>query len=277
MKLYKFLVFCLCVNFFTCNIEPVGEVEIFQEEEEEEEITSDDLLIEKIIFNKGTSDEYSESFSYDGNKLTRINHGGGFINVYSYDDNDNLVKDEYFESGILAAFVALKYDSDKKLTEYTETFFEVSGLDDRQYRHVYTYNDDGTITSKVFLNEDDAGFELDYTETITKANGNILKISDDEGYSINSKYDDKNGIYKNIHAIEVLNILSENEFGALLYGNTNNILTYVETDTNPDASELYNDKYEYTYNDNNYPLSSIYTSDLGTEDEDVETIDYIYK
>lgn len=265
MKLKHILLFTSCITLFACSTESSTT----------EEETNDPTLLKKIVFNIGTADEFTDTFNYNGNKLTSVDYEDNSKNVYTYDDNDFLIKDEYFEEGTLVASVALEYNSDDQIASYTETFSESSGLDDRQYRKVFTYNNDGTLTNEVYVNYSNTGFELSWTETIILEGNNIAEISDDEGYNISYTYDDKNGAYKNIHAIEILNILSENEFGALIYGNTNNIASYVESDTS--SSFYYNDTYEYTYNDENYPKTCIYTSQYDNQEEDVETIEYFYE
>lgn len=267
MKFKQLLLIAMSIIAFSCSTESV---------DNQEEETTDSTLLKKIVYNKGTSDEYTEVFNYiDGNKLKSVDAGDGYKNVYTYDENNNLVKDEFFESGKLIASVVLEYNSDKKIAKYTETFFEGSGLDDRQYEKVFTYNNNDTITNEVYVNYSNSGFELGWTETITLDGKNIAEILHDNGYKITYKYDGKNNAFKNIHSIEVLNILSENEFGSIIYGNTSNILTYVESDTS--ISDNYNDKYEYTYNENNYPITCTYTSIYGNGSEDIETIEYFYE
>ncbi|MFH4965267.1 hypothetical protein V8G69_09720 [Gaetbulibacter sp. M235] len=270
MKLNQFLLFTLCLTFFACSTEST--------DTPEEENPADNTLLKKIIYNKGTVDEYSETYNYNGNKLISVVGTDGseeWKNVYTYDDNDNLIKDDYFDADGHIASVVLEYNSENKIATYTETFLESSGLGDRKYKSVFTYNNDGTLTNKVYVSYSNSDFELGWTETITLNGKNIAEIADDEGYKISYGYDDKNGMFKNIHAIEVLNILSENEFGAYIYGNTNNIVSYVESDTS--ISGNYNDKYEYTYNEKNYPKTCIYTSQYGNGYEDIETIEFFYE
>ncbi len=268
MKLKQILLFTLCITFFGCSSESSND-------KDDEETIDDTTLLKRIIYNKSTTDEYIETFNYDGNKLTSIDYGDGSRHVYSYDQDNNLIKYEYFNEGVLNASVDLTYNSDSKIATYTETFFEDSGLDDRQYRHTFSHNNDGTITSTNEVNYDNNGFEFDRTETFVLNGKNIVEISDNEGYNITYTYDNKNGAYKNIHAIEILNILSENEFGAVIFGNTNNITAYVETEETPGDNN--NETFEYTYNEKDYPLTCVYTSLNGDEIEDIETIDFEYE
>ncbi len=269
MNLKHLLLLIFCVGLFNCETESTDPLE--------PEMETDNTLIKRIVFNEGTSDEYTEVYSYtDGNKLMSVDDGFGFKNEFTY-DGDFLVKDNAFINGELAASVDIVYNSDEKIASYTETFFEPSGLDDRKFRNDFTYNNDGTLTNKHYVNFSNSGFELDYTETIIlDGNGkNIIEISDNDDYKVSYTYDDKNNAFKNIHAIEVLNILGENEFGAIIYGNTNNIISLVENGT--PGSGLYNDKYEYTYNENNYPKTCIYKSSYDGVPEDIETLTFYYE
>ena len=264
MKLKQLLLFVLCLGAFACSTESTNT---------QEEPTNDNTLVKKIVFDAGTADEYPVNYNYDGNKLTSVDYGGGYKNVYTYDANDNLIKDEYFEANELSASIALEYSTDNKINKFTETFLEPSGLNDRQYEYIFNYNNDGTITMEVYVNYNNTSFELDETETITFEGMNLKEISYDDGFTITYAYDDKNNAFKNIHAIEVLNILSENEFGAFIPGTTNNITSYVESGA---FAGNENDTYEYTYNDQNYPITGTITFQYGSYSE-VSTIDFYYE
>tara|TARA_R110002049_G_scaffold1498_1_gene11613 strand:- start:39725 stop:40480 length:756 start_codon:yes stop_codon:yes gene_type:complete len=245
----------------------------FSTESTDPDDDTDNTLVKKIVYDKGTDSEYTETFNYDGNKLISVDNGDGWKNVYTY-ENDNLVKDECFVDDVLQASVTLDYNLDEKIATYTETFTEDSGLGDRKIKHVFTYNNEGTITDEVYISYLNTDFELDRTKIITLNGKNISKIADGT-YSTTYTYDDKNGAFKNIHAVEVLNILSENEFGSLIYGNTNNMTSFIENDTN--TSDNYNNTYEYTYNDKNYPKIGVYKSVYGGIEDDIENVEFFYE
>ncbi|WP_396600949.1 hypothetical protein [Algibacter sp. R77976] len=283
MTLNRSLLFILCICVFSCNIEPYEEdvtseeIEEVDETEEEEEETTDYVLLKQLVYNKGTVDEYTETFNYDGNKLTSVDYGDGYKNVYTYDSNDKLIKDEWFADNELEASVDLEYNSDGEIASYIENFYKSSGLDERQYKNIFIHNSDGTITKEVYLSIDGSDFEIRWTETITFEGLNILEIANDDDFKQSYTYDDKNNAFKNIHAIEILNFLTENEFGTIIYGNTNNIISRVDSDTSTTDSFLDNYRYEYTYNENNYPISCTYTSEYSDGNIDVETIEYFYE
>ena len=279
MKLNYLLLITLCVTLIACNTETIDavdeEIEEIEEVEETEE-TTDNNLIKRIVYNKDTAEEYTDTFNYDGNKLTSVDYGDGYKNVFVYDEKNNIVKDEYYSENVLAAYTVLEYDTENKLTKFTETFLEPSGLDDRQYENVFTYNNDGTITKEVYVDYSNSGFELSWTETIIFNNKNITNVKDnDDSTEYIYTYDDKKGMFENIYAIEILNQLSENEFGPYIYGNTNNITSNIEKYENHESGDLT----EYTYGDDGYPETALYKSIYdGVIDEDqTETIDFFYE
>jgi len=87
MSLKQFFIFGIIIFIFSCNTEPT---------DAPYEETNDSTLLKRIIYNKDTADEYSETFNYNGNKLISVDYGDGSKNVYTY-ENDNLIKDEYFQ------------------------------------------------------------------------------------------------------------------------------------------------------------------------------------
>ncbi|WP_298237996.1 hypothetical protein [uncultured Algibacter sp.] len=237
----------------------------------------DDVLVKQIVYAKGTSDEYINTFNYDSNKLTSVDYGDGYKNVYTYDGNNNLIKDDYYEENILTASIVLEYNSQNVLTKSTEIFYPNSGLDDRQYENIFTYNPEGTITKVVYIDyfDSNAGFELAWTETISYSSNNIIEIAHDDGFTETYTYDNENNAFQNIHTVEILNLLSENEFGSLIFGNTNNVISFTEDDNS--AGDNYNDTYEYTYNNQGFPITGTYTSKYGNQVVDIETLEFIYQ
>ena len=236
---------------------------------------NDGVLIKKIIYNKGTSDEYTETYNYNGNKLISVDESDGYKTVYSY-ENDLLVKEENFFGGILGEYTTIEYNSEKKVIKLTEFWLEASGINGRTYEHRITYNDNNTFTDILYGKDLDTDFILWSTSLFSHEGKNITKIADDDGYELIFTYDDKNGIFKNIHQVEVLNLLSNNEFGSLIYSNTNNVTSFIEKDDG--RIEHYSkENYIYTYNDNGYPKNAILKSESDGETEEDETIEYLYE
>lgn len=266
MSLKQFFIFGIIIFIFSCNTEPT---------DAPYEETNDSTLLKRIIYDKDTADEYSETFNYNGNKLISVDYGDGSKNVYTY-ENDNLIKDEYFSEGILMHYASLEYDSNGKLITFTENWLENAGWDNRIAKHELSINSDNTITDEVYQSFNGAELEFYQTRLIKFDDyTNIKEYGNNEYYS-SYTYDNKNGMFKNVHAIEVLNLLSEIEFGASIYGNKNNVTSFKEN--GDDIVNEYYDTYEYTYNENNYPISSTCISQrIDGSDQDIETIEYFYE
>ncbi len=267
MTLKKTLLFVLCATFFACNTESV---------DNPEEETTDSTLLKKIIFNKGTADEYTETYSYiDGNRLVSIDAGDDYKSVYTYED-DKLIREATYFDGKLAAYVTLEYNSDGALSKFIEYWLETTGLSERAYKQIFTNNADNTITREVYLGDHNSQTDLNYTEVISFNGKNISRLKDtDDTTEYIYAYDDKNGMFKNVYAIEILNLLSENEFGPYIYGNTNNIISNIESYNNQNSEEIT----EYTYNDNDYPKTAVLKFKYNgiIDESQTETAEYFYE
>ncbi len=266
MKLQKILLSILVVTILSCSTE--------SNDSSENPDSTDNTLIKKIIYNAGTDDEYSETYSYDGNKLISVDEGDGDKTIYTY-ENDLLIKEEHFLGGEVAAYTDIEYNSEEKVIKLTEFWLEGSGINGRIYEHKITYNNE-TITDVLHVKDSDTEFELWDTTTFYHENENISRIADDNGYELIFTYDDKNGIFKNIHQIEVLNLLSNSEFGAGIYSNTTNLTSFTEKDSNyPNGGGT--ETYIYTYNNMGYPETAIikFEANDGGSEED-ETVNYVY-
>lgn len=267
MKFKQLLLIAMSVIAFSCSTESV---------DNQEEETTDSTLLKKIVYNKGTSDEYTEIYNYiDGNKLASIDAGDDYKSVYTYED-DKLVREDTYFDGELSAYVTIEYNSEDKLAKLIEYWFESSGLSKRAYKQIFTYNNDNTITREVFRGDHSSQTEISYTETISFSGKNISRLKHhDDSIEYIRTYDNKNGMFKNVYAIDILNILSENEFGPYIFGNTNNITSDIESYNNNENEEIT----EYTYNDNGYPKTAIIKYNYyGTIDESLtDTVDYFYE
>ncbi|CAH8286351.1 hypothetical protein EV196_106265 [Mariniflexile fucanivorans] len=265
MKL-QLLLFTLCITIFSCSTESL---------DNSEKETTDSTLLKKVIYDKDTEDEYIVTYSYDENKLTKLEGEDGYKNVYTY-EGDLLVKEESFLDGELGAYVTLEYNSVGVLVQYKEYWLDSSGLPESTYKHVLTYNSDKTITNDVYTGDHNSQTELYFTELISFDGKNISKLKDNDNVTeYLYSYDDKNGMFKNVHAIEVLNLLSQNEFGPYIMGNTNNITI---------DKEIYDQQSnhttsEYIYNENDYPVSAInkYYNNGVLDEQQTETINFYYE
>ncbi|TYA78770.1 hypothetical protein [Seonamhaeicola marinus] len=270
MKLQQILLSAIAILFLSCSTES-------SDSKEESDDKDDKTLVTKIIYNKGTDEEFTETYNYDGNVLLNIDEGDGFKTVYTY-ENTLLVREDHFFGGGLAAYTTLEYNSENKVIKLTEIWLEDSGIDGLSYKHNITYNNsNNTFTDELLRKgpEDGSVFEPAGTSIFSHIGNNISSIKEDDGYEYLFTYDDKNGIFKNVHQVEVLNLLSNNEFGALIHSNSYNLTSYIEKysdETDYDAKEIY----IYTYNDKNYPQTAILKSEIDGEIEEDETIEFVY-
>ncbi len=262
MNLKHILLFGIFIAFFSCSTDSNDSPEIE---------TDDSTLLKKTIETDSEGEVYTTNYTYDGNKLISVISDGGYKNIYTY-ENNNLVREDQYIDGDLVAYVILEYNTEGKVSIFTESFLEASGLSPRKYKHIFTYNNDGTITTEVYGSYSGSEFELDWTEIITLDGKNIIKVNSSDD-TISYTYDNKNGAFKNIHAIEVLNFLTENEFGQLIYGNTNNA-TSIKYEY---SSVVSTETYEFSYDDNNYPKKSIYKDFYDGSLQYESTIEYFYE
>ncbi|WP_055446200.1 hypothetical protein [Lacinutrix mariniflava] len=225
--------------------------------------TSDLVLPKKSIQTYADGSTIIGDYTFNGNKLTKIEYTINFVGEpteteveeFTY-NGDLLAQIDIVENS--AGFtetdsMVLEYNSDNELITVTTT------LDDTNIQiDNYVHNPDGTITH----NED--GGQV-YIYTIE--NGNIILENNTNGNNdYTYTYDDKNGISKNIHKREVFAVLGYTAFN-------NNYLSYINTggSTVPD-----NENNTYTYNSDNYPITSNTVYNQGSADEETHTTEYTY-
>lgn len=174
--------------------------------------------------------------------------------------------------------------------EYTFTYngnqlVEVVSIDE-VYKTTYTFTQSGTKLTLNMKGEFNGQTQTD-TEELTldskgnllndgyftytyDANGNITKMLSDDSEKIIFKYDDKNGIYKNVK-------LPQWVFAYIISEQTNIINNVV--DINYEDSDFPEDNFNatatYSYNADNYPVKMVAKSTL--EDDFTQTIEYTKK
>ncbi len=262
MKLKQFLLIALSITFFTCNTESV---------DNPDEETTDSTLIKKIVYDKGTSDEYTATFNYDGNKLISVDAGDGYITKYIY-ENDKLVRINDLESNDLHAYVTIQYNIDEKIGSYI-IFFEKDN--DHAEKHIFTYNSDNTMTESVYYGTYAVQETFSYSSIITFEGKNIMNEKwDDDDIEYIYTYDDKKGALRNIQHIDIINLISVDFGGLAEYGSVNNVTSLKEIQ---DGTVNYFDEYEYIYDNNGYPKTSIYKTESRWGPEEDTTMDYFYE
>ncbi|WP_298553404.1 hypothetical protein [uncultured Algibacter sp.] len=260
MKFNKFLLFILCATFFACSTESSND-------KDDDEETTDNTLLKKIVYNKGTIDEYSETFSYDGNKLVSVDYGGGSFTDYLY-ENGNLVRVNSTIDGVVDAYTIITYNEDDKIGSYI-----LHIIDNNTFRYEFTHNSNNTIKLDAYIGDLNSQTTLSRTNLISYDGKNIISQvnDDDDDYELIFEYDNKNGVFKNVEQMEVINLVSI-DFGGL-EGFTENI----KERTDNDFVDIYKETYDYTYNENGYPITAIYKDFYDGELEEETLIEYIYE
>tara|TARA_R110002050_G_scaffold97971_2_gene203620 strand:+ start:5901 stop:6704 length:804 start_codon:yes stop_codon:yes gene_type:complete len=267
MKFKQILLFTLCITFFACSTEST-------ENPDEKEETEDSTLLKKTI--ETDSDGITETtiYTYDGNKLISVDYGDGWKNVYTY-ENEKLVREDQYADNESVAYLTLEYNTNGKLSSIKEFFLEPSNLNGA-HKYILKHNNDNSINIEIYSGDFNSQTNLFTTYTFSYNGKNIFKIEDDDISSpeyYNAIYDSKNGMFKNVNAIDVLNIITElSEFSAPLYGSTNNPTS---------IAGIYHqeslDTFEYTYNDNNYPKTATYQDSYQGSINYTATIEYFYE
>ncbi len=241
MKLKQILLFTLCITFFACNTESI-------DTPTPNEVSTNDMLVKKISY-KFDNEQFVENYIYDKNKIKSINSSNGYKTEYTY-SNDKIIRIDNFENEELIAYTTLAYDSENRLESYID-YFDMPG-DSSVWKSVFSYNTDGTITKTIYMGDSNSQTNLSDTYTYILQEENIIKYASD--YQVVSfEYDNKNGVYKNIYDINVINLLNL-DLGAL-EGNKNNISKATEELGN---GNITSETFDYTYNDKNYPIKAIY-------------------
>ena len=130
---------------------------------------------------------------------------------------------------------------------------------------LFTYNEDGTIGTASFSGDENEQTTPMGTSVLTIVDGNIIKEVKTNGMGSGTRnytYDDKNSPYKNIAGFEVIAL-------AHGFGGINNMIF-----DDREGSDMYDTTFTYTYNADNYPLTSTSSSPQGAE---ATTIQYFYE
>lgn len=224
--------------------------------------SSNDLLPRQIIHTYPDGSTITEDYTFNGTRLTREEITYNFVgepnetDVYEYTySNDLLVRIDIATTDGLGNpetyHTILEYDSSNQLISETHYFPGNTQID------TYTHNSDGTVTFT-------EGGEETYIYTIV--NGNLMSKEHTNGpHDYTYTYDDKNGFAKNVFGIGV--------FGINSFGINNNLLNAINTGG---ASFPDNESNTYTYNSDDYPLTSTTVENEGTAEENTFTTEYYY-
>lgn len=239
----------LCLTVFSCSTESTDSPK--EETPDETEQPTGDVLLKRMV-EAYESETYTTTFTYDGNKLLNIKDTDGYETKITY-DGDKITKVENLVDGEIAEYFTLTYDAEI-LSSYIHYLYDIDD-EDIAYREVLTYNNDNTIDIETFSG--------DFTSQTTPTDGlttylmdgwNISKIEfEDSEDSYTHEYDDKNNLFKNVLGFQAYNFINYfSEYGFEIYGGDNNT-TKITDDQGWIVSV---EDFEYTYNEDNYPVSA---------------------
>lgn len=222
--------------------------------EDDSNNSSSSVLLTKIIETFEDNSTLTTEFRYSGTKLTRITDDDGRFD-FTY-TNDLITEVKYYESNTLLQTETYQYDSSGRVT----TYVIIDNIDtDWGSKETYTYNTNGTVSVNYYSGDASSQTNLDRTGTITFLNGEINQISFSDGKIITYSYDNKNNPFKNVTGYDKINFCNQEGNGVL-----HNI---IQEDDSTDLDDI---STTYTYNSNDYPITS---TETGFE---VTTAQYFY-
>ena len=174
-------------------------------------------------------------FTYNGNKIVKINHvEDQEYEVFTY-TGDLITKIETYDfSNVLIYKELFSYNTQGKL----DTEINLDYITNEGHKYVYSHNSASNVSTSHYTGDLTSQTTYDITYMLTLSNGNLIS---DEIYT--STYDNKLNPYDKILGYNKL--IQANNFGV------NNTLTY---------DDIYSGRLEtfsYTYNTMNYPLTVI--------------------
>lgn len=222
--------------------------------------TSQDVLIKKIISSEG----WSETFSYDGNKLIKIAFDDGTSRLVTYSGN-YIIKSEIRDASntFRGEYQTFSY-LNNRISQQKNYFNNIITSQED-----YVYNSDATIITCTIKNYNSNG--VISSTLITKyyidLNGSLVKKEQEGlgafGITVTTTiftYDTKNGIFKNILGYSVIPSVIMGKFNLI-------------SETSPNI----NIANSYQYNNQNYPISSTETTRVGNSNSNrVVSYQYLY-
>lgn len=228
--------------------------------------SSSTLKLHQQIITGSGADDNTETYTYNGDKLVRIDNSvdGSYTKVYYTGDLVTKFED-YDNTDFLFGKSIYTYNAENKLASYISSDFD----QDTAEKEVFTYNTNGTISSSYYYGDSATTVPTDLvtTRVITLLDGEVHTVvsTGDDNSTYTYTYDSKNNPYKNI--------LGFDKLGGYADGENLGIMHNIVTETHVNAGVTSTDNYAYTYNSSDFPLTSV-VSVLGIT---METVQYIYE
>lgn len=206
------------------------------------------ILLKKMIEKYDNGVTRTITNTYDGNKLVSQIYNNSKEGIY-YTYAGNLITKMEFKlaDGSVEQVNSYEYNDKGKLV----IFKRIDPIEDLGNKEVYTHNADGSISVLEYIGDSKTQTKENATRKITFLNGEVAEITSTNSPNHKYTYDTKNNPSKNILGMDKI---------AFVDGEADGILHNTLTDTS--GAEL-SASYTYTYNTDNYPATSVETSEDG--------------
>jgi YD repeat-containing protein len=219
------------------------------------------IVVKKRVVVSG-NETYTDTYTYSGTKIASMVGADGSKTNYTYTGDVITKIEEFDDKGVIDTTTEYTYANGKLASS-----LEKDSSEDYNYKTVYTYNTDGTVSFADFMMNKTTGALVDDGGTVGKytySAGNLVKkVYSYYGFEHTNifEYDTKNNPLKNITGIGLLLELEDSN-------SANN--TVKETSTNSTISTI--TATTYTYDANGFPIeeNSVYDGKISS------TIKYSY-
>jgi len=230
-------------------------------------VSQNGTLLKKMILTSPDEDDDSYwnstvNFTYNGNKIVQYVDEDNYKAVFTY-TGDLITKIEYFNNNLLDGQDLFSYNSNGKLIEFRDLSMDVN----YEIKHVYSYNSNGTITVTKYQGTiGNTTLSSTTPDIYTFTNNEISSTSDGS-----ITYDSKNNPFKNVTGYKEIMTPEFSDDYLIVFGRNNNIISApVGTSTTQGIFST------YTYNSDNYPISSITNANYTSGFNGTVNVSYFY-
>lgn len=256
MKKLLTLVSALALVFTSCS----------NDDDDTSSNTSSPVLVTKMVLTSPDEDVDSYwnntiNFTYNGAKLVQYVDEDGYKATFHY-TNDLITKIEYYDGSTLEGQDLFTYNANGKLVEYRD--LEILG--DYEHKYSYTYNTDGTVTVTEYQGSIGNTSQIPSPDTYVFTNGELTSMDNGD-----LTYDGKNNPFKNVTGYQEIMTPEFSDDYMIAFGRNQNLVAApvgVSTTEGTFAS--------YTYNSNNYPITSVNSTNYPGSFSGTVTTQYFY-
>ena len=227
------------------------------------------VLVKKIIYKSVRGHIETSTFTYNGNKIVRIesaHNDSNKIYFINYTYTENLITKTEESDGAVSTYL---YENNKlKTYTYTQPLSDGTIY---KLKYVYTHNVDGTVSYTSTYFDYKTNVEIfSHIGTLTFKNNNLVKKeyfrNKDDISTVFIEFDDKSNPFKNVLGWD----LSLKEAYRI---SKNNVIKTTEENKYLSNTTTYHSIHSYTYNMNGFPSEH---KRYDTNDVLEETAQYFY-